>query len=112
MLRALFRYSSLSPVLWSSDLDIVYALMLLAASALAFGVWTQTERIINAVMTMVAIVMFAVFLRQHERIRALEATLEDHIARGDRLRGHILWMNGELDESPIVVRAAQLGFHQ
>ena len=106
-----FRYRSLFPVLWSADLAIVYSLMLLAAIALAFGVLTQTERIISVVMTLVAILMFAVFLVQHSRIRALEAALEDHIERGDRLRGHILWMNGELDESLIVVRAAQLGFH-
>jgi len=71
----------------------------------------KTSQIISVVMTLVAILMFAVFLVQHSRIRALEAALEDHIERGDRLRGHILWMNGELDESPIVVRAAQLGFH-
>ena len=81
-----FRYRSLFPVLWSADLAIVYSLMLLAAIALAFGVLTQTERIISVVLTLVAILMFAVFLVQHSRIRALEAALEELLPAEEALR--------------------------
>ena len=104
--RSMFRVAG-----HATELHMVCGLMLLASCALGFGVLTQTERIVSVVMTVVACVLFAVVMRQHARIASLQACLEDEQASRDRLRGHILWLRGEQDESPVVRRAEQLGYH-